>query len=246
MGAEINTNVTHGSTNLDGSIKSVSNASQTSGFSIVTYTGNNGSSGTIGHGLSTAPNYIIVMGRTVSNSQMVGMTAYNGWTHYITLANGGYSVSDSTIWNNTAPTSTVFSVGGAANVNDNYDYVAYCFHDVEGFSKFGTYTGNNSTDGTFVFTGFRPAYIVIKRVSTTGGWSAFDIARNPENAVDRYVGWDLAYAENDGSTLSPAINIDFLSNGFKLRTTEAVLNSSGAVFSYFCFAEQPFKFSNAR
>lgn len=246
MGGQVNTNITHGSTNFDGSIKSVSNASQTSGFSVVTYTGNNGSSGTIGHGLSSAPTYIIVMGRTVSNSQMVGLTAYNGWTHYMSLANGGYSVPDSTIWNDTAPTSTVFSVGGAANVNDNYNYVAYCFHDIDGFSKFGTYTGNNDTDGTFVYTGFRPAYLMIKRVSTTGGWSNFDIARNPFNAVDLYVGWDLAYSENDGSTLSPAINIDFLSNGFKIRSTEAVLNSSGGIFSYFCFAEQPFKFSNAR
>ena len=246
MGAEVRTNTTHGQTNFDGSILSVSHANTTSGCSVVTYTGNNGSDGTIGHGLSSAPNLIMVFGRTVSNSQMVGVTVGDGWTHYIALQNNGTSADDATIWNDVAPTTTTFSVGSAANVNDNYNYLAWCFHDVEGFSKFGKFTGNDDVDGPYVFTSFRPSFLMVKRTNDSGGWTVFDRKRNTFNPVDVYLGMDATFAEYDGSTLSPAINIDFLSNGFKIRSTEAVLNSASGTFIYMAFAEQPFKFSNAR
>ena len=124
--------------------------------------------------------------------------------------------------------------------------MAYVFAEIEGYSRFGKYTGNGRTDGPFIYTGFKPAWLMLKRTSSTGGWQMLDNKRNTFNAVDIYLTASGSHAEVDGSTLSPAINVDFLSNGFKLRTTEAVYNSSGGTFIYIAFAEQPFKFSNGR
>jgi len=219
-------------------------ASTTSGFSVVLYTGT-GSAATVAHGLSSAPEFILVMGRNVSNSQMVGITAYNGWTHYIALSNSGYSVSDSTIWNNTAPTSSVFSVGTAANTNQSSKtYVAYCMHSVEGFSKFGTYVGNNSTDGTFVYTGFRPAFVLVKLVSAGNeDFIYWDYKRDPDNLVHNKMYWN---ANNSEITDTTNRMMDFVSNGFKHRTDHVSTNGNGGTYMYMAFAEQPFKFSNAR
>ena len=230
--------------NSNGSITSSVSASAKAGFSIVTYTGDNGSSATIGHGLSSAPEVIIVFGRNVSNSHMFGATS-QGWTKYAAFGNvGGYFVSDSTIWNNTAPTTTVFSVGGAANVNDAYNYVAYCFHSVEGYSAIGnTYTGNTSTDGTFVYTGFRPAWVLIKRANGGGSWCIFDNKLNPDNAVNLMLLADSNSSTSGGGT---GDNLDFVSNGFKLRDNSSGRNTAGNTYIYMAFAEQPFKFSNAR
>ena len=216
-------------------------ASTTSGFSVVLYTGT-GSAATVAHGLSSAPEFILVMGRSVSNSQMVGITAYNGWTHYIALSNAGYSVSDSTIWNNTAPTSSVFSVGTAANVNQSSaTYVAYCIHSVEGFSKIGTYVGNSSTDGTFVYTGFRPAFVLVKLVSAGNeDFIYWDYKRDPDNLVHNKMYWN---ANNSEITDTTNRMMDFLANGFKHRT-DHVSTNTGGTYMYMAFAEQPFKFSN--
>ena len=218
-------------------------ASTTAGFSVVLYTGT-GSAATVAHGLSSAPEFILVMGRSVSNSQMVGITAYNGWTHYIALKNAGYSVSDSTQWNNTAPTSSVFSVGTAANVNQSSaTYVAYCMHSVEGFSKIGTYVGNSSSDGTFVYLGFRPAFVLVKLVSTGGeDFIYWDYKRDPDNLVHNKMYWN---ANNSEITDTTNRMMDFLAQGFKHRTNHVSTNTGGT-YLYMAFAEQPFKFSNAR
>ena len=217
-------------------------ANTTSGFSIVLYTGNNSSSGTIAHGLSSAPTLILVWGRTVENSNMVGLTAYNGWTHYITFSGSGYSVSDSTIWNNTAPTSTVFSVGGAQNVNDNYDYVAWCWHDVEGYSKIGTYKGNSNADGTYVYTGFSVKWLMIKKASAGENFVIWDKERDTFNVRDSYLIANTTAVE----TVYGGVKVDFLSNGFKFRGNEQLINDSSHTFIYMAFAENPFKYSNAK
>ena len=245
MGGSANTNSTFGSTNFDGSILSVSQENQTAGFSIVTYTGNNGASGTIGHGLSSAPEVIILFGRNVSNSQMMGATS-QGWTKYASFGNvNGYFVSDSTIWNNTAPTTTVFSVGSAGNVNDNYNYVAYCFHSVAGYSAIGkTYSGNSSSDGTYVHLGFRPAWILIKRASGTGSYCIFDNKMNPNNAVSLMLLADDQGNQNAGGTSD---NLDFLSNGFKLRDNSSGRNGSGSTYIYMAFGDgNTAKFGNSK
>jgi len=231
-----------------GTIDSVYQANTNAGFSIVTYTGT-GSAGTLAHGLGTVPKFIIIKNRSSTQNWVVYHASNTSAPATDNLYLNLDSATDDEVgmFNDTAPTSTVFSIGTNANVNNNTEsHVAYLFSEVEGYSKFGSYTGNNSTDGPFVFTGFRPAMIILKRSSSAAGWQILDNKRNPFNSVDRYLIPNLATYERDGSTLSPAINLDFLSNGFKVRTTEAVYNSSGGTFVYMAFAEQPFKFSNGR
>ena len=248
---------TSGSVKIDGSNKSDAlagtiaatrlSANTTSGFSVVTYTGNNGSSGTIAHGLNSAPEWVLIFGRNVSNSQMLGVTPM-GFTKYASFqTTGGYFVADSTIWNNTAPTSTVFTVGSAANVNDAYNYVAYCFHSVDGYSKIGTYTGNGNTgsNGPFVNLGFRPAWLFVKRTNNTGGAIIWDNKRSTSNPTDDYL---VPQLQDDEELNNSTQRVDFLSNGFKVKNgaTSNSINGSGSTYLYLAFAEQPFKFSNAR
>ena len=225
-----------------GTIDSVYQANPNAGFSIVTYTGT-GSAGTLAHGLSSAPTLILVFGRSVGNSQMLGVTAYNGWTHYAAFhTSSGYSVDDATIWNDVAPTSTVFSVGTAANTNQSSaTYVAYCFHDVEGYSKISTYKGNSNADGTYINTGFSPAWVGVRKISAGESWIIFDNARDTFNVRDSYLRVDTTAAE----TVYSGVEMDFLSNGFKLRGNEQVVNDSSHTFIYLAFAKQPFKYSNA-
>ena len=248
---------TSGSVKIDGSNKSDAlagtiaatrlTANTTSGFSVITYTGNNGSSGTIAHGLNSAPEWVLVFGRNVSNSQMLGVTPM-GFTKYASFqTTGGYFVADSTIWNDTAPTSTVFTVGSAANVNDAYNYVAYCFHSVEGYSKIGTYLGNGNTssDGPYVYLGFRPAWLFVKRTNDTGGAIIWDNKRSTSNPTDDYL---VPQLQDDEELNNSTQRVDFLSNGFKVKNgaTSNSINGSGSTYLYLAFAEQPFKFSNAR
>ena len=248
---------TSGSVKIDGSNKSDAlagtiaatrlTANTTSGFSVITYTGNNGSSGTIAHGLNSAPEWVLIFGRNVSNSQMLGVTPM-GFTKYASFqTTGGYFVADSTIWNDTAPTSTVFTVGSAANVNDAYNYVAYCFHSVEGYSKIGTYLGNGNTssDGPYVYLGFRPAWLFVKRTNNTGGAIIWDNKRSTSNPTDDYL---VSQLQDDEELNNSTQRVDFLSNGFKVRNgaTSNSINGSGSTYLYLAFAEQPFKFSNAR
>ena len=258
MGGQINTNTTHGSTNFDGSILSVSQTNETAGFSIVTYTGTGTNGETVGHGLGLAPSVCIIKSRTNSGYEWAywhkdltsGSKLYwNSTSAEIT----GQSMFNNSSGTHTIPTSTLLTLSGSSVANyalvnnSGSNHIAYIFAEVEGYSKFGSYTGNNSTDGTYVFTGFRVAFIMLKRSSSTGGWQILDNKRNTFNTVDRYLLPNLSNSEYDGSTLSPAVGVDFLSNGFKLRTTEAVYNSSGGTFIYMAFSDgQNFKFSNAR
>jgi len=146
------------------------------------------------------------------------------------------------MWNNTAPTSSVFSVGTNSETNGNtFSFVAYLWSEIEGFSKFGSYTGNGSTDGPFVWCGFRPRYVLIKSTGTEN-WSVQDSARNPYNVVDARLKPNSADAE----AVSSFQYVDFLSNGFKLRNTDTEKNGSGTTYVFAAFAENPFKYSRAR
>jgi hypothetical protein len=216
----------------------------TPGFDIVTYVGN-GTNRTISHNLGAVPHFIIVKNRT---------TSPRAWTVYHRNANASPAsgalylnltdafAADSTNWNSTLPTSSVFSVGTADRVNQNTDnLVAYLWSEIEGFSKFGSYTGNGSTDGPFVWCGFRPRYVLIKSTGVEN-WSVQDSARNPSNVVNAR----LKPNSGDAEAVSSVQNVDFLSNGFKLRNTDTEKNGSGTTYIFAAFAENPFKYARAR
>jgi len=226
-----------------GTIDSVFQANTTSGFSIVTYTGT-GSAGTVKHGLSVAPSLVIIKSRTGASvpNWVIGQDI-SGFTGQLYFDTGAFSTNSGS-FNNTAPTTSVVSIGTDSTVNQSTaTYVMYCFANVEGFSRVGSYIGNGNADGTFVFTGFRPAFLLIKSTgSSTNGWYIYDNKRlNYGSLVDGQLYANLANAEDDGNR-----DLDFLSNGFKPRLTDTNVNASGTTFVYLAFAEQPFKFSNAR
>jgi hypothetical protein len=228
-------------TNTSGTITSTVRANTTSGFSIVTYTGT-GANATVGHGLGVAPSIVIVKKRSASENWVVYHTSV-GATKYLVLNLTDAETTSATRWNNTAPTSTVFSIGTSGNVNDNTGtYVAYCFAPVAGYSAFGSYTGNGSTDGPMIFTGFRPRYVMVKRTDASGNeWEIRDTARDSYNSGTSARLW----ASSSASELNdfPA---DILSNGFKPRSTGTNSNGSGATYIYMAFAETPFKYSLGR
>jgi hypothetical protein len=231
-----------GVSNTDGTITSTVSASIDSGFSIVTYTGT-GVAGTVGHGLGVAPEIIIVKNRTTSNNWAVNVYNILGTTNnslWLNLTNGVANVN--TWWNSTAPAATVFSIGGVTNeTNTSIDtFVAYCFAEVAGFSKFGSLTGNGSADGPFVFLGFRPAFVMLKRTDSTSNWTILDLKREGYNVDNDPLFPNLSDAE---TTTDLA---DLLSNGFKLRSTDASVNASAGTYIYMAFAENPVKFSLAR
>jgi hypothetical protein len=236
---------TTSSSNTNGSITSTVSVGATQGFSVVTYTGT-GSTATVGHGLGVAPNMVMVKSR--SNNTGDGFVIYHkslpSADYWLDLSTtGAQSGPSSAVWNGTAPTSTVFSIKTASGTNTNtYTYVAYCFSAVAGYSAFGSYTGNGSTDGTFVYTGFRPRFVMIKRTdSSPYNWVIGDTSRNTYNVATAQLSANLSDAEN-----TSYMAIDFVSNGFKLRTTDGAYNASGGTYVYACWAENPFKFANAR
>jgi hypothetical protein len=218
----------------------------TQGFDIVTYTGN-GSARTISHNLGVAPNMIIVKARTTASTDQ-GWPVYHSAntaapaTDYLLLNSTAATADLDTVWNDTAPTSSVFSVGTNANVNANNDtYVAYCFAAVAGYSAFGSYTGNGSADGPFVYLGFRPRFIMIKGSSDADrAWVMLDTARNTSNAVN------LNLYANASDAEATDTRCDALSNGFKIRGTGTWVNNSSSTYIYMAFAENPFKLSLAR
>ena len=233
-----------GVSNTDGSITSTVSANPTAGFSIVTYTGT-GAAATVGHGLGAAPSMVIVKSRANATGWVVGHALLNNgtnpWQYYLSLELTGAQGTTSLTWNNTAPTSSVFSLGSGSGTNPSATMVAYCFADVEGYSKFGSYTGNGSTDGTFVHLGFRPAWIMIKRTDTSGYyWWIVDTARNTYNALEYAVYAQASDAETTGWYT------DSLANGFKIRGSGAHMNTNGGTYIYMAFAENPFKNSLAR
>jgi hypothetical protein len=227
--------------NTDGTITSTVSANTDSGFSVVTYTANGTAGATVGHGLGVAPSMIIIKDRSATFDWSVYHSGI-GNTKYIFLNRTDASATSATFWNNTSPTNNVFTLGSTGFVNNNgSNLVAYCFADVEGFSKFGSYTGNNSADGPFVYTGFRPAFIMFKRTDSAQNWFIFDNTRSPYNTIDEELRPNTSAAEVTGST-----NVDYLSNGFKIYYSgTAGINQAGN-YIYMAFAENPFKQSLAR
>ena len=246
MGGQINTNTTHGSTNFDGSILSVAQTNETAGFSILTYTGNATAGATYGHGLGTAPDIVITKKRSASGKWFFFTTAEPTKYNYLNQNTSAFTTGnfDDRFGNDTSvilPSSTVVTIGTNVDVNTSgATYVSYCFTEVEGYSKFGSYTGNSSTDGTFVYTGFRPAFVLGKSSSSAGdNWYIFDNKRDVDNVVGADLNPDSSAAETTSTYM------DFLSNGFKFRSSSGLVNDA-TTFIYMAFAEQPFKFSNAR
>jgi hypothetical protein len=238
---------TTSASNTNGSITSTVSAGATQGFSVVTYTGT-GVTATVGHGLGGAPSMIIVKNRSAVESWRVGHSFMNGgsspWNYYMNLNATSAQAASSSVWNNTAPTSSVFTISNDSAVSGNgQSHVAYCFSAVAGYSAFGSYTGNGSADGPFVFLGFRPRWVMFKNTTTGAGWLIFDSSRNTYNLTDLLLQANQANAEAGNSTDNP---LDFLSNGFKLRYSNSATNASAEVYIYAAFAENPFKYANAR
>jgi hypothetical protein len=219
--------------NTQGTRTSTVSANTTSGFSIVSYTGNQTAGATVGHGLGVKPDFMIVKLRSGDVAEPMVYHKSLGATKAMKLNTTDTPITNTTIWNDTEPTSTVFSVGTSNNVNHAYPLIAYCFAEKKGFSKFGSYTGNGSTDGTFVYTGFKPAFVMWKRTDFANGWFIFDNKRNSFNPEDKYL---LPYASDAEGTLTA---LDFCSNGFKFRSSTAAFNASGGTFIYMAFAESP-------
>jgi hypothetical protein len=229
-----------GSTNTAGSITSTVSANTTSGFSIVTLTTQASGTATVGHGLGVAPSMYIFKTRVLGESWYTYHTSL-GASNFITLNGTGGSTSGPNVWNSTAPTSSVFSLG--TSWVGSYTAVVYCFAEVAGYSKFGSYTGNGSADGPFIFTGFKPAFVLIKSSTVaSASWRLWDAKRSTYNVVNSSLFPNLSNAEV--STADYAI--DFLSNGIKIRAADDGQNYSGGTFIYAAFAENPFKYSLAR
>jgi len=211
-----------------GSIDSAGSINTTAGFSIVTFTGN---SGGIAHGLGQKPDMVIIKPRNVDGSWIVTHKGLGAemQDYYQFLDTTAARATSNDIWGG-EPTTTTFSV--SSSLIDSANYVAYCFAEKKGYSKFGSYTGNNNANGTFVYTGFKPAYVMTKVTDTTDGWMIFDNKRNPHNVMDKYM---TANGTGGDSTRD---SIDFVSNGFKLRVANTDCNNG--TYIYMAFAEQPF------
>jgi hypothetical protein len=233
-------------TNTSGSISSQVRANPTAGFSVVTWTGTTASSATIGHGLGVAPSMIIVKNRSRASTLWCVYTSTTGNTKALNLNDTSTGITDIGFWNNTNPTSTVFTTGNGyayyvGGIADNY--VAYCFAAVAGYSAFGSYTGNGSADGPFTYLGFEPRWVMIKQTNTTGDWQMYDTSRAPINVASNTLYANGSFAE-DSNTTNRAL--DLLSNGFKLRSSASFLNASGGTYIYMAFAESPFKLALGR
>ena len=239
------------SSNSDGSITSTVSANQTAGFSIVSYTSGQSGAFSIGHGLSSAPKMFIAKSRDLNHSWGFYYTVRGTNTNWMTL-----NTTDAQ-GNNTADpdangiaaggvghtgvfailNSSTISIGPTSYANSGTSAIGYCFAEVKGFSKFGSYTGNGNADGTFVYTGFKPAFVISKRTDSTENWYMKDNKRSEFNPVD-----DAVYANSSASELSnwSGATTDYLSNGFKIRTVDSAHNASGGTYIYMAFAESPF------
>jgi hypothetical protein len=225
--------------NTSGSITSQVSANTTAGFSVVTYTGNGTAGATVGHGLGVAPQFIIAKSRSIGASNWLLYHVSLTGTQYLTFTTAAATTNNGA-WYNTTPTSSVFTIGGFGDINtSSATYVAYCFAPVAGYSAFGSYTGNGSTDGPFVYCGFQPRWIMVKQSSAAGeDWLIQDTSRKPYNTST--TGVSLA-ADTSGAEVNSSAQLwDVLSNGFKLRATGGGINSSGATYIYAAFASNPF------
>ena len=225
------------SSNSDGSITSSVSASTTAGFSIVSYTGT-GSNATVGHGLGAVPKMIFFKDRETAVDWGV-YAEPNGNTKEMYLSTTDAAGTNSGAFNSTTPTSSVFTIGTSSRYNpSSKGVIAYCFADVKGYTKIGSYTGNGNADGTFVYTGFRPAWVMRKRTDSANSWGMNDNKRNTFNITE-----ELLLA-NSNNAASDGTGIDMLSNGFKMRSNSSLHNASGGTYIYMAFAESPFVNSN--
>ena len=221
------------SSNTDGSITSNVSANTTSGFSIIEYTGT-GSTGTIAHGLNSAPELVILRNREVASNWWVwGELLGNNQIMELDTTSAKYNPNGN-YHNDTMPTSSVISIGSDGQVSGSgQSHICYAFHSVKSFSKIGSYIGNGNADGTFVYTGFKPAFVINKRTDSTSGWDLFDNKRLGYNVANRLL------APNTSDQEATSDKIDLLSNGFKMGTTTGG-NYSGASYIYMAFASEPF------
>jgi hypothetical protein len=240
-------------TNTDGDIESEVSANTTAGFSIVSYTGDADNESSVGHGLTTTPGMIILKALTGTQNWIVwhkDLTATTAYSLY--LNTDGAETNNVSYWYDAAPNATTFHPGdGGASNGSGTAYIAYCFESIEGYSKMGSYDGNGNADGPFIYTGFRPAYIMIRVApSWTGGhWHIFDTKRYTYNETTNTTttGITADNAANDGGGGGEGAGpIDILSNGFKIRNNNGNDNANGDNILYIAFAESPFKYSNAR
>ena len=229
--------------NTEGGVNSTTQANTAAGFSIVTYTGIAGASGasTVGHGLSKAPEFILHVSRTRAAGRWVQHVGTSGSSYVLQMATSaetdysGYGTIAS-------PTATTFGINGIDGIGgESADYVAYVWHSVEGYSKFGTYEGNGNSNGPFIYTGFRPQLIAIKNIEQSSNWVIYDSARQTFNPNENYLRWNSSATEGGTST---SFDIDFFSNGYKVRSTETDLNTSGKTFVYCAWGDVPFKYNN--
>ena len=222
------------SSNTDGSITTSLSVNAEAGFSIATYSGNSTAGATLGHGLGAVPEWAIF------KNMSAGGNNEEGEVYHVSVGNANAmelpnnNAEQASQWNNTTPTSSVFTVGGGARVNQD-TMVAYFWTPIEGFSRFGSYTGNGSADGPFVYTGFRPSFVMTKRTNSSGDWRMQDTTRVPYNPFTGYLRASTNEAELSGGAF------DFLSNGFKIRNNDGEINASGGAFIYMAFAEHPFQ-----
>ena len=227
-----------GVSNTDGSITSTVTANTTSGFSIVTYSGNSTAGATIGHGLNSVPSMVIVKSITNAESWAVyhkSVTTANNYYLYLN-STGALVTSGGDRWSVGSNSSTLFGLGNDGTTNQSgQTYVAYCFAEKKGFSKFGSYVGNGSTDGTFIYTGFKPAFVMIKRTDAIGEWTMWDNKRNTYNVTNL----ELEANTSDAEANVGGREIDLLSNGIKIRGDSIYTNASGGTYIYMAFASEP-------
>ena len=238
MGGQANTNSTFGSSNFSGSIQSTVSAGIPQGFSIITYNGT-GSTGTIGHGLNSAPELVILRNRAVSSSWWTWGELIGNVNILELQSNAAKANPNGNYHNDTMPTSSVISIGSDGQVSGNgQSHICYAFHSVKGYCKVGTYTGNGNADGTFVYTGFKPAMVIIKNTASSEHWRIYDNKRDSFNHMFRCIFPNESSAESTVDNASE--EIDFLSGGIKIRSNAQQLNASGQVYIYMAFAESPF------
>jgi len=238
MGGQANTGSLFGFTNVKGSVQCVTSPNTTAGFSIVNVP-TTGSVLTAGHGLSKAPSMIIFKSRDKDDYWPV-YHASIGATKFLVLNTTADAATGSTLFNDTAPSSTVFTMGTQNAFNNaNQETIAYCFAELEGYSKMSSYTGNGNADGPFVYTGFKPAFVYLKKLGVNHH-VLYDDTRDTYNPAEKYI------RTNTNDTESTSQPIDFLSNGFKLRHTDDAINASGGAYIYMAIAENPFVTSTGK
>jgi hypothetical protein len=229
-------------TNNAGTITSTVSANTTTGFSIVTYTGNGSNGASVGHGLSVTPSMIIFKDRTGTNGWLVYHSSIPSPTGNYLVLNATAATSAASGWCTPDASKITFTTSYSGTNANGSNFVAYCWTPIAGFSQFGSYTGNGSSDGPFIYTGFRPKFFMYKSTSySPTDWNIVDTSRDTYNASQKYLRPNTSGAEgNDGDLL------DLLSNGIKIRRSFSDLNRSGENYIYMAFAENPFKFANAR